>query len=266
MSRIAIIVAMEGEVRPLIRRWKFRTIERDGRKYRLFENGNAVLICGGIGGEAARRATEVVIGEINPARVVSAGFAGALDASLQVGDVLEPRAVINAADGVRTEIGVGAGILVTSKTVADKEQKIRFSVAYGAQAVDMEAASVSQGAHAREVEFGVVKAISDAADFHLPALEEFVTSDGNFSSVRFACHVVLRPWLWATTIALARNSFKASQALCGALEGYIARSGAGAQTLRKASLSAALNRTEVGPESASGPTHTGIEAHTEGKR
>ena len=92
---------------PLIRRWKVRMMEHGGRRYRLFENGDAVLVCGGIGAEAARRATEAVIREVHPVRVVSVGFAGALDGALQVGDVLEPRTVINAADGARTEVGSG---------------------------------------------------------------------------------------------------------------------------------------------------------------
>jgi adenosylhomocysteine nucleosidase len=223
MSRIAIIAAMEREVRPLIRSWKVRTIEQGGRRYRLFEDGDAVLVCGGIGAEAARRATEAVIREVSPVRVLSVGFAGALDGSLQVGHVLEPRTVINAADGARTEVGSGEGILVSSATVAGKEQKLRLRKAYGATAVDMEAAAVAQGAEARGVEFGALKAISDAADFSLPAMDRFVAGDGRFHSVRFACHVALRPWLWRTTMALARNSAKASQALCGALASYLGR-------------------------------------------
>src|ERR1019366_7098433 len=227
MSRIAIIAAMEREVAPLIRSWKVRTkvrtMEHGGRRYRLFENGEAVLVCGGIGAEAARRATEAVIREVSPVRVISVGFAGALDGALQVGHVLEPRMVINAADGARTEVGSGEGILVSSATVADKAQKIRFGKAYGAVAVDMEAAAVAQGAQARGVEFGALKAISDAADFKLPALDRFVAKDGSFHSVRFACHVALHPWSWGTTIALARNSSKASRALCGAIVSYLGR-------------------------------------------
>jgi len=222
-EKIAIIAAMEREVRPLIRSWKVRTIEHGGRRYRLFEDGEAALVCGGIGAEAARRATKAVIQEVKPVRVLSVGFAGALDGSLQVGQVFEPRTVINAADGVRTEVGSGEGILVSSATVAGKEQKSRFGKVYGASAVDMEAAAVAQGAQARGVEFGALKAISDAADFSLPAVDRFVADDGSFHSVRFACHVALRPWLWGTTIALARNSSKASRALCGALESYLGR-------------------------------------------
>jgi len=214
---------MEREVRPLIRSWKVRMIEHSGRRYRLFEKADAALICGGIGAEAARRATEAVIREVNPARVISVGFAGALDGSLQVGQVLEPRTVINAADGVRTEVGSGAGILVSSATVAGKEQKVRLHEAYGASAVDMEAAAVAQGAEARGVECGALKAISDDADFDLPALDRFVAHDGSFRFVSFACHVALRPWLWKSTMALARNGSKASHALCGALVSYLDR-------------------------------------------
>ncbi len=168
-----------------------------------------------------------MIREVGPGRVVSVGFAGALDGSLVVGHVLEPRTVINAADGVRTEVGSGEGILVSSATVAGKEQKIRLLKAYGASAVDMEAAAVAQGAEARGVEFAALKTISDGADFDLPALDglmdRFVAADGSFRSVRFACHVALRPWLWRTTIVLARNSSKASRALCAALASYVGR-------------------------------------------
>ena len=223
MSKVAIVAAMEREVKPLIRHWKVRTLEYGGRQYRLFENGDAVLICSGIGAEAARRATEVVIQEATPARVISVGFAGALDATLKVGDVFEPRTVINVADGVRTETGSGQGTLASYAAVAGKEQKQRLATAYRAAAVDMEAAAVAQGAEVRGVEFAALKAISDAVDFSMPATELFVASDGRFRSANFALHVAMRPWLWKSTLVLARNSAKASRALCAAIESYLKR-------------------------------------------
>ena len=261
MSRIAIIAAMEREVRPLIRNWKVRTMEHSGRRYQLFENGEAALVCGGIGAEAARRATEAVIREVNPSRVISVGFAGALDASLEVGHVLEPRTVINVADGVRTEIGSGEGILVSAATVAGKQQKIRYGKAYGAIAVDMEAAAVAEGAQARGVEFAALKVISDAADFNMPPLDRFVAADGRFQSVRFACHVALRPWLWGGTISLARNSAKASRALSEALTSYLGR-----ETHDREALPDTLNPTGAGPRSASGHAFVGPEVHTGAKQ
>jgi adenosylhomocysteine nucleosidase len=223
MSRVAIIAAMEREVAPLIRGWKVRTVEHAGRKYKLFENGNAVLICGGIGVEAARRATEAVIEEAHPARVISVGFAGALDSTIRVAEVLEPRVVVNAADGVRTETGSGQGTLVSYAAVADPDQKQRLSKAYAAAAVDMEAAAVAQGAQACGVEFAALKAISDAADFAMPSTERFVSSDGQFRLAPFVLHVAVRPWLWGRTITLGLNSAKASRALCSAIESYLGR-------------------------------------------
>jgi len=223
LDKIAIIAAMEREVAPLVRRWKVRTLEHGGRQYRLFDNGNAVLICGGIGAEAARRATESVIQEVRPVRVLSVGFAGALDATLKVADVFEPRTVINAADGARAETGRGQGTLVSYAAVADREQKQRLRTAYGAAAVDMEAAAVAHGAQARGVEFAALKAISDAADFAMPEMERFVSGDGQFRSAKFALYVAVRPWLWRSTIALARNSARASPALCAAIEAYLKR-------------------------------------------
>jgi adenosylhomocysteine nucleosidase len=272
MPKIAILAALEREVRPLIRSWKVRTIEHAGRRYRLFENvfehGSAALICGGIGAEAARRATEAIIQETRPTLVISVGFAGALDSSLKVGDVLRPRTVINATDGARIEIESGQGILVSSATVAGKDQKSGLAKSYNASAVDMEAAAVAQGAEARRVEFAAVKAISDAADFSMPArMERFVAADGTFRSGKFASHVALRPWLWGRTIALARNSATASEALCGAIASYLGREIRSSPMLPNASWGSPLNQIvldqkRAGP-SAGAHTSTGTQSHTQ---
>lgn len=223
MCRVAFIAALEREVAPLVRSWNFREIEHDGRRYKLFESGDAVLICGGIGAQAARRATEAAIQATRAERVISIGFAGALDSSLKGADVLEPRVVVNAADGSRVDTLSGQGTLVSYASVADREQKQRLAKAYSAVAVDMEAAAVAQGAQVHGVEFGALKAISDAAEFAMPPVEKFVAGDGTFQSARFALHVAVRPWLWGRTIALARNSARASRSLCAAIQSYLAR-------------------------------------------
>jgi adenosylhomocysteine nucleosidase len=240
MSKFAIIAAMEREVAPLIRGWTVREIEHGGRRYRLFESGDSVLICGGIGADAARRATEAVIQEAHPARVLSVGFAGALDSTMKIADVLEPRVVVNAADSARVDTGLGHGTLVTYEAVSDRDQKKRLAKAYGAVAVDMEAASVAQGAQARGVEFAALKAISDAINFSMPPMQPFISGDGQFRSAKFAMHVAIRPWLWSRTITLGRNSAKASQALCEAIEAY----------LNRGIFTAGFNGSKVGPNFA----------------
>jgi len=177
----------------------------------------------GVGAEAARRATEAIFQEVRASHILSVGFAGALDTALRVGEVFEPRTVINAADGTRTDTGCGQGTLVSSGTVAGPEQKRKLRDAYSAVAVDMEAASVAQGAGLRGVRFGALKVVSDEVGFAMPPVEDFVKADGSFRSARFALHVAVRPWLWRATVVLARNSAKATRALSAALEQYLTR-------------------------------------------
>ncbi|HWZ81300.1 MAG TPA: hypothetical protein VNW47_01675 [Terriglobales bacterium] len=223
MRRIALVAALEREVAPLVRKWQVRRIEHGDRRYRLFEieNGNAAVICGGIGAESARRATEAIIQVFRPSEVLSVGFAGALDPALRVGEVIAPRMVINGSDGARTDTGSGLGTLVSFSAVAGREQKEKLRAAYAAAAVDMEAAAVAQGAELRGVQFGALKVVSDEADFVMPPLEKFVEPNGGFRTAQFALHLAMRPWLWGTTIMLAHNSARASQALCAALERYV---------------------------------------------
>jgi len=223
MPRIAFVAALDREVAPLTATWKALVAEHEGKRYRFFENGNAVLVCGGIGAECARRATEAVIQHFHPDRAVSVGFAGALDGTLKVADVLEPAVVICANDGSRTETGMGRGSLVSFAEVVSREQKDRLTKSYQASAVDMEAAAVARGARARGLAFGALKAISDASNFDMAPTGKFIASDGRFQTMRFAVHVALRPWLWRWATVLARNSSSASKALCAAIAQYADR-------------------------------------------
>jgi nucleoside phosphorylase len=242
-TRIALVSAIEEEIAPLVRGWKAREIQHDGRSYPFFESedgeaGRVVAVCSGIGAEQGRRATEAVIQEVRPAMLISVGFAGALDSSLRVGDIVEPRVVVNSADGSRTDTGRGNGAVVSALAVAGPEQKRRLASAYRAIAVDMEGASVAMGAQAHGIEFAALKSISDELDFAMPPINEFVSVEGKFRHARFAIHVMVRPWLWWRTIALARNSSKASRALCGALVSYLARETPSGQSLPAESLAA----------------------------
>jgi len=217
MPRLAIVAALEREVRPLVKGWRVSEKEHEGRRFRFFEEGDAVVVCAGIGAVAARRAAEAVIAFFHPAVLCSAGFAGALDPTLKVGDVIRTRTVITAGDGSRVLTQDCDGVLVSFGSVASPAQKAKLRDSFSAQAVDMEAAAVAQAAAARDKDFMAIKAISDEADFEFPAIERFVDSQGGFSELRFALHVAVRPWLWRRVIRLARNSRCASRALCHSL-------------------------------------------------
>ena len=217
MSKVAMVAALEREVHPLIKQWRVREKQHGGGGFRFFENDEVVLVCGGVGTEAARRAAEAVIAIYAPDVVYSVGFAGALDPRLKVGDLVQPQSVVNAGDGSRVSLDGGKGVLVSFGSVASPAQKAKLRESFDAQAVDMEAAAVARAAEARSVEFEVMKVISDELDFNFPTMERFVDSNGRFSEVRFALYAAVRPWLWAQVMRLERNSRRASRALCDAL-------------------------------------------------
>jgi adenosylhomocysteine nucleosidase len=212
--KVAIVAALEREVWPMVNQWPTMHQEHGGREFKFFEHENVVLVCGGIGAEAARRAAEAIIVLYRPALVVSAGFAGGLDPALRAGHALNPRLVIDAGDGSRTDSGTGEGVLVSFAAVADPEQKASLAKAYGADVVDMEAAAVSRCAQAHGIRFTACKVVSDSRDQRLPPVARFVASDGTFQSFRFLAHIALRPWLWVGVGQLARNSSIAAQSLC----------------------------------------------------
>ncbi|HEY3617405.1 MAG TPA: hypothetical protein VGK96_11370 [Candidatus Sulfotelmatobacter sp.] len=221
MFRVGIVAALEREVRPLVKEWSTSEQEVDGRQVRFFEKDNVVLVCGGIGAEAARRAAEAMITIYAPTVIYSAGFAGALESTLKVGEVVQPRRVVNAGDGSSVNLAQGEGVLVSFGSVASPEQKEKLRVSFGAQAVDMEAAAVGRAAEARGAGFAVVKVISDEFDFNFPSMERFVDFNGQFLERRFAWFSALRPWLWRQVVQLARNSKRASLALCDELRKMI---------------------------------------------
>lgn len=217
MPSIAIVAALEREVHPLVKKWKVHDREHDNRRFRFFQSDEMVVVCGGVGSMAARRATEAVIALFQPRVVYSAGFAGSLDPGLKVADIFRPSRVINAGDASSTNVRGGTGLLVSFGSVASPEQKTKLRDSFGAQAVDMEAAAVARASEARGVAFGVVKVISDEIDFEFPAMERFVDAEGRFSEGRFGVFAAVRPWLWPRVIRLARNSNRASGTLCGYL-------------------------------------------------
>jgi len=228
--KIGFIAAIREEITPLVRGWPSRDVVTDGYRFLLFETRNAetamALVCSGIGAEHGRRAAEALIQEVHPTKIISVGYAGALTPTLKVADIVEARFVVNTADGSRTDTSSGQGTLVSSPVVAGRKEKQRLAETYGAIAVDMEGASAAVAAQAHGIDFAAIKAISDPLDFAMPPVQEFVSTRGQFRFVAFALHVMVRPWLWWRTIALARNSAKASRALCTAIAEYLRRENA----------------------------------------
>jgi adenosylhomocysteine nucleosidase len=202
---------------PFVKNWPTVRHSYDNRDFKCFESEGTVVVCGGIGADAARRAAQAVIEIYRPVVLISAGFAGALNPELEVGHTFTARQVINALDGSRSDSGSGEGVLISFSDIADVEQKARLGEAYGADAVDMEAAAVARSAEAHGVKFLACKVISDKSRTALLPITQFVGNDGKFHVLQFVSYIAVRPWLWGKVRKLASDSAVAASKLCIAL-------------------------------------------------
>ncbi len=186
-----------------------------------------MVVCGGIGLEAARRASEAIIALYHPTRLHSVGFAGALTSDLRVGDIFEPSAVIDARDCSRIPVRYSDSqdVLLTFGSVAGAAQKAKLAQAFGAKAIDIEAAAVAASASSHGIAFAATKVISDEANFEMPDTELFIDSRGHFKTAAFAIFIILRPWLWPRVATLARNSSRAARILSHHLQRWEHKAG-----------------------------------------
>jgi adenosylhomocysteine nucleosidase len=225
MKRIVIVAAMEREVKNFVAGWQLETIDVSHRAISLYERNDVAVVCGGIGGRAARIASDeaykILGGEVS--LFVSAGVAGALVANLKVGDVIQPLEIIDEADSLTIRASSGKGKLVSSGAVASAPVKDILARRFQADAVDMEAYAVADVAQVHGVPFIAVKAISDELGFKMPPLGRFVSESGTFQTASFVAYVTVRPWLWPSVLRLGANTAKAAQALSRALTDVVSR-------------------------------------------
>jgi adenosylhomocysteine nucleosidase len=165
------------------------TVEVTAAGLTLYEGvvaGRRVAWCvAGAGGEAAARATRLLIDGHRPRLILSPGFAGGLDPALARGTVVSPRRSINrtggppidvaaigqgtatATDGSRTSHG-DLAIVSVDTVVTTTAAKRDLAAATGASLVDMETYAVATAARAAGLPCISIRVISDDASQDLP--------------------------------------------------------------------------------------------------
>jgi adenosylhomocysteine nucleosidase len=178
----------------------------------------------GVGRAAVTAALDWLL-PTRPRFVLYAGFAGALDPALAVGDVLLADTIV---DETRQEWPAtwpasappsvrGGRLLTTAGLVATVDDKQRLGTQYGAIAVDMEAAFAAAVCADQEIPFGCIRAISDAADAPLsPALLSLLTG-GRVSATRVFGAVIRKPTLVRELLRLGRDTRLAARRLAECL-------------------------------------------------
>lgn len=186
-------------------------LDREAAPFRrLVRRSDVTVRVSGVGRAAARAAALKLIDEVRPARVIAAGFCGALDPSLKVGDiVLSPR------------------IATVDRLVATPADKAALRAETGADAVDMESAAVEAACRERGVPFEGVRAVSDTAAAALSPELVRLLSGGAVSVPRALAALARRPALLPEFVRLGRDTARAARALAAALAARVTPPAAG---------------------------------------
>jgi adenosylhomocysteine nucleosidase len=220
MIRIAVIAALPGELKPLVRGWHHERRSGVDLWTKRHTDTEWVAACAGMGKPAASRAFAEVERSGDIDRVISVGWAGALRPEMEAGRAYRTAGVINILTGERyTVAGSSAGDpwLVTSPQVAGASEKRRLAAEYQAGLVDMEAAAIARLAAMRGIPFDCIKGVSDGFSENLPDFNRFLSPQGQLRISHLLFFVLPRPWYWPALIRMGENSKKASQNLTGLL-------------------------------------------------
>lgn len=215
MTRVAIIAAMPGELKPLVRGWPHST--RGNIHFWALRNEEEewIAACAGAGLDAATRAFAGIEDGGPIDLVLSVGWAGALTEQCAAGQAYNVAGVIDARTGERFNCDAGAGScwLATSPSVADEAEKRRLAATYKTALVDMEAAAVARLAAMRGIPFYAIKGVSDPLNAKLPDFNHFIDPNGQFQTRKFVLFALLRPWFWPALVRMGENSRRASQGI-----------------------------------------------------
>jgi len=223
--RIGIIAALPGELKTLVRGWPRQQSTTNGITiWRTEQHGDELIAaCGGMGAEAAMRSFTAAefFGSLD--LVLSVGWAGALDSGMRSAECYLPSEIIDVQTGERFLLAEGKRVLrlVTTPSVADKQEKRRMWRSYSAALVDMEAATVARLAQIRGIPICCFKAVSDSPDANLPDLNPFIDAAGQMLMLKFLMHISVRPRFWRPLMTLGRNSRKAEKAIAAKVQRFL---------------------------------------------
>jgi adenosylhomocysteine nucleosidase len=216
--RIALIAALPGELKPLVKDWQRVATETAGTKKWIFsrQQDTWIAVCAGMGADAALRAYATAVSDGPVDMLLSVGWAGSLHEEVPPGTVQVPTIVIDAQTGEQFSLTEGKRKwrLITTARVADDAEKMRLAATYsGAVLVDMEAATVARLADMHGIPLLCIKGVSDAAGATLPDLNPFIDGRGQMRMARFLAYIAVRPRYWPSLLHLGKNSARAANAV-----------------------------------------------------
>ncbi len=196
-------------------------VRAEERMLRRLEGPGVRVIVSGMGSGPAERAARDAIAA-GATAAISVGFCGALDPSLQRGDVVVPAEVRDAETGdafacdplLSIGAGMATGVLVTTAAVVGTpEERSRLA----GTAVDMESAGTARACARAGIPFAAIRAVTDRAHDALPDMRGVVDPHGAVRPWSAIRRLVARPSDLRRWVGLARGARAARRALVPAV-------------------------------------------------
>lgn len=228
MSRVGIIAALPGELKPLVQGWKPVALS-DARKGQAawssrVDGVECIAVCAGVGSDAAAHACQISAQGGALDALVSVGWSGALSCGIHPGNAYAVNEVIDARTGehfpTNFPLPEGSGVplrLVTTDHIVQYAEKRQLAGLYQAVMVDMEAVTVARFAISQQIAFYCLKAISDEIADVLPDFGRYTDSDGHLRVGPLLGHVAVRPKYWPAMLRIGQNAKSGARAVAGAL-------------------------------------------------
>ena len=179
----------------------------------------------GVGRKTCEIRIEDFFREMQPAMVISAGFAGGMNEDYQVGDLFlaenfSDSQLLSIAQRVLHDRKMHTGKLFTSSSIVDSaKERNEIAQAHGADAVDMETEVIAQACVAHAVPMLALRALSDTTEEPFPAPPSvlFDLERQKINLGRLVPHLIARPASIARMFHFARQVKRARENLTSAL-------------------------------------------------
>ena len=247
-EKIGLLAAMRQESDALLDRVNQQKEIRIGGLRGCFfsiSGQSCVLITSGMGVRRARQAAQVLVQEYDPHMLISFGIAGAVEADLDIGDVVLPQAFCKLEHGIPGELTALAPWPALALEAANQEltrlkQHIYLGTAVttngsnGSQAqleglahpvLEMETAGIAEIAAKSGIPLLSLRAISDGPRAPLPLdLAEVMDEDANLKMGKMLISIIRNPSIILKSRQMMRNTTLAAKHAALALVAAIGNS------------------------------------------
>jgi adenosylhomocysteine nucleosidase len=172
-----------------------------------------VLITG-MGSKNARESIKNHFQRKLPAHVISAGFAGGLDPTLQVGAIVYSSQDRDIAKVLQNQ-GARGGNFLSAETVAiTAGQKKQLRLKSGADAVEMESHTIAEVCREANVPCTIIRVISDSVHENLPVdFNNLMTRNMRINFAKLALRIAASPALIGKLLTFRKQTIFAAQQL-----------------------------------------------------